>query len=455
MFTRRQILVAPAAATLARAAANRLNVLFVAVDDLNTRLGCYGDPIVKSPNIDRLARQGVRFERGYCNYPLCNPSRTSLLSGRRPETTRILDNNTPPRTTLGDIAFLPEHFRANGYFTARVGKIAHGRFEHFVKWDVSEEPRDAFRGKQAKQAKRDDAANEGGAKLAWRAVDGGDETQPDGLTARRIVQLMRDNAGKPWFLGCGFHKPHLPWVAPKKYFDLYPPDKIPLPKEPPNDREDIPRIALTKTAGDAQMSDLDRRKAIAAYHAATSFMDAQLGFVLDEVDRQKLWDSTIVLLFGDHGFHLAEHQGLWRKMTLFEESDHAPLIVAAPGFRRGAVSPRLVEWVDFYPSLIELCGLPGVSGLEGTSLVPLLREPARAWKKAAYTVVSRGETLGRRVVTERYRYTEWGSPDVAELYDHQRDPKEFVNRVKDPAMGATLREMRRLLAEGWRSALPA
>ncbi len=445
-----------AAPLLSQTASRKLNVLFIAVDDLNNRLGCYGDPIVKSPNIDRLASRGVRFDRAYCNYPLCNPSRTSLLSGRRPDTTRIFDNRTPPRTHIGDVAFLPEHFGRNGYFTGRVGKVAHGLFEDAVKWDVSESARAGARRRAAPPPTPKDG---GAAKLFWQATDNDDAEEPDGRTARRIVQLLEENLSqsgrKPFFLGAGFHKPHLAWIVPKKYFNMYPPERIELPKTPPSDRDDIPPIALTRTPSDETMTDLERKKAIAAYHAATTFMDAQVGVLLDALDRHKLWDSTVVLLFGDHGWHLYDHLGLWRKMSLFEESARAPLIVSAPGFQAGAGSPRLVEFVDFYPTLCEVCGLSAPEGLEGASLTPLLRDPQRRWKKAAFTVVQRGRgSLGRSVRTERYRYTEWGSETVAELYDHQTDPHEWRNLVGDPKHAKAVAEMRGVLRAGWRAALP-
>lgn len=335
-----------------RQAARKLNVLFIAVDDLNNRIGCYGDPLVKTPNIDRLATRGVRFDRAYCQYPLCNPSRTSLLSGLRPDTTQIFDNRTHPRSTLQDTVFLPEYFRQHDYFTGRVGKIAHGLFEDAVKWDLSEGA--GGRPAPVNRPQRDLKAttNQAAGKLQWVPTDNSDEQEPDGRTARRIAQLMEENKDRPFFLGAGFHKPHLPWVAPKKYFDLYPPEKIELPKTPPNDREDIPPVALTRTDSDETMTDMDRRMAIAAYHAATTFMDAQVGVLLQTLDRLKLWDSTVVLLFGDHGWHLNEHLGLWRKMTVFEESARAPLIVAAPGKKANASSPRLVEFVDIFPSQI-------------------------------------------------------------------------------------------------------
>ncbi len=434
----------------------KLNVLFIAVDDLNNRIGCYGDPVVKTPNIDRLASRGVRFDRAYCQYPLCNPSRTSLLSGLHPDATQIFDNRTPPRTTLKDTVFLPEFFRQQGYFTGRVGKIAHGLFEDAVKWDVSESAAGrTFTPADREQRLKRQAAEQGANKLTWVPTDNPDDREPDGRTARRIVQLMEENKDRLFFLGAGFHKPHLPWIAPKKYFDLYPPEKIELPKTPPDDREDIPPVALTRTAGDEAMSEMERKQAIAAYHAATSFMDAQVGVLLKAMDRLKLWDRTVVLLFGDHGWHLDEHLGLWRKMTVFEESARAPLIVAAPDKKANAACPRLVEFVDFFPTLTELCGQPTPQGLEGISFVPLLDDPERRWKKAAFTQVQRGrDRMGRSVRTERYRYTEWASDKVAELYDHQADPHEFRNLAGDAQVAKVQEELKRLLHQGWRVALP-
>jgi uncharacterized sulfatase len=467
-FSRRQLLSLPFAAPLAgltsAATARNLNVLFIAADDLNNRIGCYGDPVVHTPNIDRLAARGVRFDRSYCQYPLCNPSRTSLLSGRRPDITRIFNNNTPPRTYLGNVVFLPEHFRNHGYFTARVGKIAHGRYEDAVTWDISENSgveEDPIKDtgdkkdKAAKQQKRAVRQNlQGGIKLSWLPTNNKDEDEPDGHTARRIAQLMEQHKDKPFFLGAGFHKPHLPWVAPKKYFDLYPPEKIHLPDTPLNDRDDIPPIALTHTAGDDEMTDLDKKKAIAAYHATTSFMDAQVGYLLDTMDRLKLWDNTIVLMFGDHGWHLDDHLGLWRKMTVFEEAAHAPLIFSVPGMQAGVACPRLVEFVDIYPTLTELCGLPAPQPADGISFVPLLRDPQRPWKKAAFTTVVHGKVMGRSVRTDRYRYTEWGDGNTAELYDHEVDMHEFTNLAFGGKDSHAKQELSAILHEGWRAALP-
>jgi uncharacterized sulfatase len=457
----------------------KLNVLLIAVDDLNNRIACYGDPVVKTPNIDRLARRGVRFDRSYCNYPLCNPTRTSLLSGRRPETTQVYNNNTPPRTFLGDIAFLPEYYKSQGFFTARVGKIAHGTYEYQLNWDISESsagvPIGGRRGlkdedtaldraqrKQNKQKRQQAKAGaEGGIKLSWTPTNRADAEEPDGATARRIAGIIRENKGKPFFIGCGFHKPHLPWVAPRKYFDMYSPGQIKLPATPADDRADIPPLALTSTQGDSEMTDQERRQAILSYHAATTFMDAQLGVVLDTMDQEKLWDNTVVLLFGDHGWHLYDHLQLWRKMTVFEQASRAPLIVHAPGKQEGVACPRLVEFVDIFPTLTQLCGLPQAPGMEGTSFAPLLDSPQRPWKKAAYTMVARGPNrFGRSVRTDRYRYTEWedGRSGV-EFYDHELDPNEWTNvawpaRARTAKQTTQLSEMKSLLHADKRTNVP-
>src|SRR5262249_42891362 len=233
-------------------------------------------------------------------------------------------------------------------------------------------------------------------------------------------------------------------------FDLYPPDKILLPKEPADVRRNVPALAFTRTKGDEQMTDAEKRQAIAAYYACVSFMDAQVGLLLDALDRLGLADNTVVIFLSDHGFHLAEHGGLWRKMTLFEESTRVPFIIATPRHKGGVPCPRLVELVDLYPTVTQLCGRPTPEKLEGLSVVPLLEDPNRPWKKGAFTVVARqkGQLLGRTVRTERYRYTEWGSPQAAELYDHEADPREHVNLVSDPRHAAALTELRGLLRDG-------
>jgi uncharacterized sulfatase len=436
------------------------NVLFIVVDDLNTVLGCYGHSVVRSPSIDRLAAHGVRFDRAYCQYPLCNPSRASFLSGRRPETTGVTGNGTAPRAVLGNVSMLPEHFRKNGYFTARVGKVAHDLYEDAIRWDVSENPHNRDGRDMYPEAYRGGRTTGGNfyVKLEWEATNRADEDEPDGCTARRVIELMEQHRDKPFFIAAGFYKPHLPFVAPQRYFKKYPADKIVLPT---GTDERIPAVALTVTAEDRAMTDRQRRQAVAAYYACTTFMDAQVGKVLTGLDRLKLTDRTVVVLLSDHGFHLGEHGGLWRKMTLFTESTQVPLIVRAPGKQANKVCSRLVELVDLYPTLVELAGLPTPEGLEGTSFVPLLSDPTRAWKKAAFSMVTRFDGgpekafFGRSVRTERWRYSVWGKGRGQELYDLRTDPQEHHNLAAAPEHAGIVKELKGLLRDGWKRAKPS
>jgi iduronate 2-sulfatase len=451
------MLTAATCPALAAAAPAKLNVLFIAVDDLNNRLGCYGDSIVKTPNIDRLAARGVRFDRAYCQYPLCNPSRTSFLSGRLPEVTQILGNGTPPRTHLGNIAFLPEHFRAAGYFTGKSGKIPHGAFDDAVKWDFTEHDLPAGDARAARAAKKaarkadddGDAAAPGDlpASVAWKALNLEDGATVDGRTARTVVKLLEEHSGAPFFIAAGFHKPHRPYEAPRKYFGDYPADRMPLPQEPANVRDSAPPVAFNASAKEDQhLADPLKRNAIAAYHACIAFIDAEVGLLMDAMDRLNLWDTTLVVFASDHGYHLGEHGGMWRKMSLFEESARVPMILVVPGKKRGAICPRTVELLDLYPTLVELCGLATPPGLEGVSLVPLLDDPRQAHDRPALTVVKHGPVMGRSLRNERWRYTEWGEgKEGVELYDHDSDPHEFRNLADDPKHAATVAELKRIL----------
>jgi iduronate 2-sulfatase len=426
------------------------NVLFIVADDLNCTLGCYGDPVVKSPHIDRLAARGVRFDRSYCNYPVCNASRTSFLSGRYPDTTGVLGNGTEPRVRLGkEFRFLPEYYHDQGYFTAGIGKVAHGTFAKSVSWDVFAEPMRGIGDEDdlpAVPRGRRQNLDRNSVPFAWEATANKDEEEPDGQVARRVVKLLEQHKDGPFFIAAGFHKPHVPHVAPKKYFDLYPVDQMPLPQEPTGHAKEIPTIARPPKYF-PDLSDTQKRQIIAHYHAATSFMDAQVGLLLDTMDRLKLWDNTVVVFLGDHGWHLGQHEGFWAKMSVMEESARAPLIVSAPGRKAGVVCERLVEFVDLFPTLTELCRLPAAVGVEGASFVPLLDDPTRAGKKAVFTVVNRRGRLGRAVRTETHTYVEW--PDGSrQLYDHVRDAHEFVNLAKDEAAAATAAEMKQLLKAG-------
>jgi len=423
-----------------------LNVLLILADDLNTHLGTYGAD-VRSPNLDRLAARGRRFDRAYAQLPSCNPSRASLMSGWRPERTNVWNNLQAPRERMRGAVPLQEHFRAHGYFTARVGKIYHGPFEDEFKWDVSEHT------PYPDDPPGDEEPPERGHGMAswWRPTDHADADEPDGRAARRLAALIAEPRARPFFIAAGFNKPHLRWVAPRRYFDLYPPASIRWPAAPADDWSDIPEIAVARRAprfagallpGPLEPDDL-RAQAIAGYQAAVSFMDAQVGVLMDALDRRRLWARTVVVFTSDHGFHLGEHGGLWRKNTLYEECTRVPLIVVAPGLRQpGQPSVRVVELVDLYPTLVELAGLTAPGPLDGVSLRPLLDDPAATVKPAAFSVTERvPPEHGRSLRTARWRYTLW--PDGSqELFDHDADPGERHDLAPDPAQAATLRALR-------------
>lgn len=439
-------------AALPLAAAERPNVLLIVVDDMNNDLGCYGHKLVQSPAIDKLAARGVRFDRAYCQVPLCNPSRVSMLSGLRPDTTRVMDLETPPRTYLDDIVFLPQYFRQHGYHTAHVGKVFHTgpAFEDPPSWDVEvrETGKHPLPATIVRSKKFDRPVNY---RMAWDVLNSPDAETADGVVARTAGTMLQRLAAdtKPFFLAVGFRRPHQPYAAPAKYFDLYPPQNIPPIDEPPDHLKRIPALALNYPVGRPRLPVRDRQQVVAAYYACISFIDAQIGLVMQTLDELKLSDTTIVVFVSDHGYHLGEHGGLWHKTTLFEQAARVPLIIAAPGEKgNGRACERLVELVDIYPTLVDLCGLPPLSELEGRSLRPLLADPAADWKPAAYTQVLRDQVMGRSVRTARWRYTEWDDGrQGAELYDHDADPREYKNLAGEAEAAAVQEELRKLLRE--------
>ncbi len=452
--------VAPAAG--AEAPPRKLNVLFVTSDDLCNRLGCYGDPLVKSPNLDRLAKKGVRFDRAYCQFPLCNPSRASFLTGLRPDTTGVQENATHFRKNRPGVVTLPQTFRRNGYFVARVGKLYHygvpggigtDGLDDKPSWDLVVNPRGRDKDDENKIFTLGRPGQFGGT-LSWLAADGADSEQTDAIGATEAIKLLEKHKDKPFFLAVGFYRPHTPYVAPKKYFEMYPLEKLRPAEVPADHRKDKPAPAFgsAKREQDA-MTDRRRREALQAYHAATTFMDAQVGRLLDALERLKLADSTVVVFFSDHGYHLGEH-GLWQKMSLFENSARVPLLIFAPGARgNGQGCGRTVELVDLHPTLAGLCGLKPPDGLEGKSVKALLDDPKAEWSKPAYTQVRRGGRMGgfvgRSVRTERWRYTEWDEGKRgAELYDCEKDAREHRNLAKDPDHAETVQRMQKLLRGG-------
>lgn len=430
----------------------RPNILFIVADDLRNSLGAYGDAAVRSPNFDRLARRGVLFERAYVQYPVCNPSRASFLTGLLPESTRVMDNETFFRSTLPNIVTLPQLLKDRGYFTASLGKMFH-------RAGTMEDPRDSWADaiswshirfyQSTPTGLRGEGRNLTGGALPWArwlAADGTDEDQPDGQIAAEAVRLIEEKREAPFFIGIGFHKPHDPFIAPRKYFDMYPLERIEVFRDPANRSPEEP-YAIPHAFHEFQsFTDQERREFKRAYLAGVSFMDAQLGKVLDALDRTGGWDNTIIVFIGDHGYHLGE-RGWWNKSTLFELSARAPLVVYAPRAKgNGKVANGIVEFVDLYPTVLELTGLTAPHRLAGTSLAPLLEHPDRAGKQAAYTVVTRGRILGRSIRTDRWRYTEWdGGKAGVELYDHRNDAGEYHNLARDARYRATVATLKALL----------
>ncbi len=422
------------------------NVLFITIDDLRCETGCYGKPAVQTPNMDRLAAQGMRFDRAYVQVTFCNPSRASFLTGLRPDVVGVLDNRTKLRDVSPDVVTLPQLFRENGYHTMRLGKIFHGGPEHEdpKAWDVAKYPGPTPIGRKGERR------NMTGGKIKWcwwMAADGGDEDQGDGVIASEAVAFLRNRPQKPFFLAVGFYKPHDPFVAPKKYFDMYPLDKLELYRDPADCTPLLPMsIASGWKKEFDKFTDRERREFLRSYYAGTTFVDAQIGKVLDELEKQGLADDTIIFLMSDHGYHLGE-RGWWNKSTLFERSARTPMILYTPAMKaKGKTCDRLVEFLDVFPTLTELCGLKNPTGLAGRSIVPLLDDPEQKWKEAAYTQVQRGRAMGWSVRTDRWRYIEWDEGrQGAELYDHETDPEEYKNVADDPGSADVIKRHKALL----------
>ena len=450
------------------------NILLICLDDLKPTLGCYGDALAVSPNIDRIAAQGIRFDAAYCNQAVCAPSRNSLLTGLRPQTLGIYDLPTNFRKSRPDAITLPEHFKNNGYRAEGLGKIyhiGHGNIGDDRSWSVP-----IFRGKLTDYALEENKNPQGltreearfgnvpelkagrlprGAAVEAAEVD--DDVYTDGQVAAEAVRRLANAAkhpDEPFFLAVGFLKPHLPFCAPKKYWDLYDPAKFELAKlkTPP---EGTPDFAPT-TWGELRqyregpetgpVDDELARRLIHGYYAATSYADAQVGRVLDALEASGLADDTIVIVWGDHGWHLGDH-GMWCKHTNYEQAGRIPLIVDLPGDApAGAKSEELVESVDLYPTLCELAGLDLPYELDGASFVSTLRDPAHKTDAVAFQVYPRNELLGRVVRTDRYRLVEWKTPGappadaIIELYDYEADPLESRNLASEqPDVVAELR----------------
>jgi uncharacterized sulfatase len=475
----------------------RPNVLFIMSDDLNDDMGAFGHPIVQTPNIDRLASQGVRFDRAYTQYALCNPSRASLMTGLRPDTTKVYDLTTHFRTVVPNAVTLPQMFQRAGYFAARVGKIYHygnpgdigtSGLDDPPSWnafvnpkgvDIDEQPKLAFAGPSRAL----------GSSLSYYASPARDEEHTDGIVATETIKLIEQNRTRPFFIAAGFYRPHCPYIAPKKYFDLYSLDRVPV--------SEYSELLLSQSPTAARgiswnVPEREQREAVRAYYASITFMDAQLGRVLDALDRLNLRQNTIIVFMSDHGYHLGDHGGLWMKQTVFERATRTPLMLAGPGVTAtGQVSHRIVELLDISPTLAALAGVTPPADWQGHSFQPLVLNPMARWDHAAFSQVRRpisvgtgasvpgrsesrstggqaafsltgpdadgaatyqtaaaGPDTGYTIRTELYRYISWNDGKAGEeLFDELNDPGETRNLVTQPFYGTVLADMRQRLAQ--------
>ncbi|MDE0316741.1 MAG: sulfatase-like hydrolase/transferase [Candidatus Poribacteria bacterium] len=423
-------------------AAGQYNVLFIMVDDLRPMLGCYGHSEMHTPNIDRLAQRGTLFNRAYCQFPVCNPSRASILTGLRPETNGIQDNYTHFRDTVPNTVAFPQHFKNHGYHTLSIGKIEHSRtvINDELLWSAP----------VWKSSHRYSSRSH-----SWRALEVDDNELRDGKNAKRAVEVLEEIKDLQFLLAVGFYKPHLPFNAPAKYYDLYDaPITDRVPQVVPHSEHEI-RNYFDIPSGEEPLSKEKTLELIRGYMAATSYMDAQVGRVLDQLDTLGLTEKTVVLLCGDHGFHLGEHETLGKR-TLFEVALRSPLIVSIPGQEHiGVRTDALVELVDIYPTLCDACQLPIPDQLEGLSMVPVIREPATPWKSAAFSKT--GKEYGKQSIrTKRYRYSEHVKSVFPrkELYDHNTDPDEKLNIANLPENSELVSHLSERLRAGWQAALP-
>jgi iduronate 2-sulfatase len=485
----------------------RPNVLFIAVDDLRPTLGAYGDPIVKTPNIDRLARSGAVFLDAHAQQALCNPSRASLMTGLRPDSIRVWDLETDFRRTTPDVVTLPQYFMRHGYHAVSVGKIYHNVIPDSASWSEPEykvpsfpydpdavyhshenvaiqEVRRAELVRAGRQAEAVDQFGQWYLKAnATESVDLPDSAYYDGAqtdyAVRRLAQLR--DAGQPFFFAVGYYRPHLPFNAPKRYWDLYDPDSIPLapnmflpdgaPAMAINTMRELRNYADFRRApesSEGHLDEADARRLKHGYYASISYIDAQVGRLLDQLDSLGLAENTIVVLWGDHGFKLGEHNA-WGKMTDYVIDTHVPLLIPAPGvIAPGLRLPQMVEFVDVYPTLAELAGLAVPAHLQGTSAVPLFRNPRRPWKPAVFSQFLRNGVwmardgvpyMGYSMLTPEYHYVAWMRWDTRryvawELYDRRQDPDENVNLAGRPALAPVLARLEAERMAGWRAVRP-
>jgi uncharacterized sulfatase len=417
-------------------------VLFIASDDLNHSFSAYGHPVVHTPNLDSIARRGVRFDRAYCQFPLCSPSRTSVMTGLAPDATGVYDLRKHFRETVPDVVTLGQAFQKNDYFVARVGKIYHygnpggigtNGLDDEPTWNRRINPAGVDKTKEEPLLTNYTPGRGLGSSVCFYASPAKDEEHTDGMVAAETIRMMEEQRGKPWFLGAGFYKPHCPYIAPSKYFDMVPLDKVKLVPFEEWEMKIAPRWAYFTIPANWGMTEKQRLEGMRAYYAAILFMDAQVGKLLNALKRLGEEENTTVVFWSDHGYGLGEH-GQWMKQTVFEYAARSPLLMCGAGVSAsGRTSGRTVEFLDLYPTLADLCGLKDVpKGLHGRSLRPLLENPRAPWDRPAVTQVQRARQgrpiRGYSLRTERHRYTMWDEGrEGEELYDYSNDPRELKN----------------------------
>ncbi len=417
------------------------NVLFLAIDDLNDWVGCLGGyPGVRTPHLDRLARRGVLFTGAYCSAPACNPSRASLLCGIRPSTSGVYHNDQPWRPVMPDVVTLPQHFMAHGYHVVGGGKIFHGRYNDLASWhEYLKRPVDPV--PPVRPVNRIPKA----AHFDWGPLDVPDDAMGDVTVTNWAVDYLRQKHEKPFFLGVGLFRPHLPWYVPRKYFDRYPLSDIVLPRVKVDDLDDIPALGqrMARPEGDHKrvIESNNWEKAVQGYLASIAFTDACVGLLLDALDNSPYADNTIIVMWSDHGWHLGEKLH-WRKFALWEEATRVPMVIVAPGVTApGQRCERTVSLLDIYPTLVELCGLSPKAKLEGISLVPLLKDPGASRRSPAVTTHGRNNHAVR---SQRWRYIRYRD-GTEELYDHLGDPMEWTNLADKAEHAQVKKELARWL----------
>lgn len=464
MLTRRSLLGGLAGAVAAQGRRQR-NVLFIAADDLNHAFSTYGERLVPTPNLDRLARAGVRFDRAYCQLPLCSPSRTSLLTGLAPDATGVYDLQKHFRTSVPDVVTLPQLFQRNGYHAARVGKLYHygnpgqigtDGLDDAPSWNHRVNPRGIDKDEEPLLTNYTPKRGLGSA-LAFYSSPGRDEEHTDGKVALETIALMEQRKNDPWFLAAGFYRPHCPYIAPAKYFDQVPLEKVKLVPFDEWEMQIAPQVAYYTKPAHWGLSERQRLEVMRAYYASILFLDANIGRLLDALERLRQAENTTIVFWSDHGYHLGEH-GQWMKQMLFEPATRTPLIIAGAGVKaKGKACRRTVEFLDIYPTTAALAGigeLPG--GLHGTDLKPLLDNPNATWNRPAVSQVLRGKVMGYSLRTERHRYTYWNEgQEGEELYDYARDPRELKNlAATDSPLKRDLRQqLDRIIAQRRRQAV--